>query len=118
MDIEKDNYRDLRGLYDNCKKYMYYGATLIMTDGSTFDGIIENVDGDNVWVLIGEDVIDKENEGNSNQQRQYGRYGYNPRFRRYRRRNFPLSALAEVALLPYIAPPVPYPYYPYPYYPY
>lgn len=69
MDVEKDNYRDLRGLYDNCKKYMYYGATLIMRDGSTFDGIIENVDGDNVSVLIGEDVIEKENEGNSNQQK-------------------------------------------------
>lgn len=108
-----DYYRGSRNLEDECKKYVYYHTTLTMTDGSTFDGIIENVDKDIITVLVGEDVMEDESENRSDEQRQpFGHGGPRRRFRRFRRRNFPLGTLATLALLPYIAPP-PYPYYPY-----
>jgi hypothetical protein len=123
MALERDYYYvNLGDMHDQCQKHMYYHVTLVMTDGSTHDGIIENVDDNNITMLVGENVMEKEAENEPNQQRQYGGYGhfYNrPRFMRYRRRVFPFANLAELALLPYIAPPIyPYPYpYPYPYYP-
>lgn len=104
-------YRDSENLHDQCKKHLYYHTTLTMADGTSFDGIIENVDNDMITVLVGEEVEEQENE--NDQQRQY--YGYGRprrRYRRFRRRNFPLGKLAALALLPYIVPP-PYPYYPY-----
>ena len=109
-----NNHRALKDLYDDCKKHMYYHVTLIMTDGSAHDGILENVDGNNISMLIGENAMEMENENQSNQQRQVGWHGpYGPRYMRYRRRVFPLANLAQLALLPYVVPPV-YPY-PYPY---
>ncbi|MCE5222111.1 MAG: hypothetical protein LLF98_12900 [Clostridium sp.] len=120
MTLEKnDYYRDLRTVHDKCKNYLYYHIILTMTDGSKFDGIIDNVDIDNMTMLVGEDVMEKETENQPDQQRQYN--GYNRprrRFRRFRRETFPLASLAALSLLPYpyIAQP-PYPYYPYyPYY--
>lgn len=114
MDLERENcYCNSQDLLGECKRYEYYHAKLTMIDGNTFDGIIENVDKDRITVLVGEDVIEGQNEIQVSQQRQ--NYGYgNPRrrFRRFRRRTFPISNLATLALLPYIAPP-PYPYYPY-----
>ena len=114
MDLNENGYyRDLRNLHDECKKRLYYHTTLTMKDGSSFDGIIENVDTDTITVLVGEDVTEQESEYQLDQQRQ--KYGYGSprrRFRRFRRRNFPLGNLVALALLPYIAPP-PYPYYPY-----
>ena len=123
MDLEKDDfYRDLKGLYDECKKCMYYHATLTMTDGTAYDGIIENVDPDRIIVLVGEDVIEGENEDKAEGKRQYYNYGYGHgrprrRFRRFRRQAFPLATLAALSLLPYpyYSPLYPYPYY-YPYY--
>lgn len=124
MDLERnDYYRDLQPLHDQCLKCLYYHTTLIMTDGSTLDGIIENVDKDRIIVLVGEDVMEQEGENEADQQRQYQSYGYGRRprrrFRRFRRKAFPLASLAALSLLPYpyIAPP--YPYNPYlPYFPY
>lgn len=111
--IKNGYYRDLRNLEDECKKYLYYHTTLTMTDGSTFDGIIENIDKDMLTVLVGEDVMEDESENQSDGQRQpFGHGRPRRRFRRFRRQNFPLGTLATLALLPYIAPP-PYPYYPY-----
>ena len=114
MNFERDNCCcSSKDLHDECEKYLYYHATLTMADGNTFDGIIENVDQDRITVLVGEDVMDGQSGSQFDQQRQYQGYG-NPRrrFRRFRRRNYPLSNLVALALLPYIAPP-PYPYYPY-----
>ncbi len=107
-----------RNLQGQCKQYMYHHVVLSMTDGRTFDGIIENVGNDRVTVLVGEDVMERETEGEED-FRYYGGYGYGygrprRRFRRFRRDVFPLATLAALALLPYAAP---YPYYP-PYYPY
>lgn len=104
--------RNSRDLYNQCTKLMNYHVILTMNDGSQFDGIIEDVDGDTVMVLVGEDVMPEEAEFNLQDNRQYG----GPiRYRRFRRRAFPLAALAALSLIayPYYAPP----YYPY-YYPY
>ena len=119
LDRKDDYYREFHDVQDECKKYLYYHIILTMTDGRKFDGIIENVDADGITMLVGEDVMMKESENQSEKQRQY----YNDdrpmgRFRRFNRESFPLNTLAEIALLSYIAP-QPYPYYPYySYYPY
>lgn len=114
---ENDYYRDLQNLHDECKRCLYYHTTLTMTDGSTMDGIIENVDPDRIIVLVGEDVMEQDDENQPDEQRQF--YGHvhprrRRRFRRFRRRAFPLATLAALSLLPYpyIYQP-PYPFYPY-----
>jgi hypothetical protein len=125
MTFEENNYyNETRNLGDKCKKYLYYHVTLTMTDGSTFDGIIDNVEPDRITMLVGEDVMgrDDDDDDNDNGHRQYGQYGYprpRRRFRRFRRRAFPLANLAELLLLPYpYYYSYPYSYYPYSYYPY
>ncbi|EKQ54445.1 MULTISPECIES: hypothetical protein [unclassified Clostridium] len=120
MELEReDNYRDLQNIHEKCKRCMYYHTKLTLTDGRTFDGIIENVDPDRIIILVGEDVLARENESHSEQYRVYPGY-YHPgpgpiRYRRFVRQAFPLASLAALSLLPYpyIAPPVPYPIYPY-----
>ena len=79
------------------------------------DGIIEEINGDEVKILIGEDMM----ENTMNMSRQPGT-GSN-RYRRFRPRNYPVNRIGNVGLLPYppipIIPPI-YPIpYPYPYYP-
>lgn len=119
MEFERDNsYRDLQDLHDKCRKCMMYHVRLTMKDGSTFDGIIENVDSDRIIVLVGEDVMDQGNENEDNMQRQYYSYGRpRRRYRRFRRQAYPLATLAALSLLPYpyFIPPYPYgvfnPYY-------
>lgn len=115
MNLERNDYKDLKYLHDECKRCMSYHTILTMTDGTTFDGIIEDVDNDRVIVLVGEDIMEQEGgEQFDKQQRQPYSYGRpRRRFRRFRRRNFPLNAIAALSLLqyPYIAPLYPY-YYP------
>ena len=113
MDLERDDcFRELRNLHDECKRCMYYHTTMTMTDGSTMDGIIENVEPDRIIVLVGEDVMESENENQANGQRQYNNYGRpRRRFRRFRRQAFPLASLAALSLLPYPYFAPPYPYY-------
>lgn len=113
-----DTYRDSNHMHEVCKRCMSFHAIITMVDGSTCDGIIEDVDKDCVIVLVGEDVMDDAWENQMDQQRQpFGHGRPRRRFRRFRRRSFPLNTLAALALLryPYIAPPYPYynPYYPY-----
>jgi small nuclear ribonucleoprotein (snRNP)-like protein len=109
-----DYYRDLESLHDQCKKCAYYHVIITMKDGSTLDGIIEDVDMDGVNMLVGEDVMEKDDEGEYDQDRQYYMYGRpRRRFRRFRRRRFPLASLLALSLLPYpVIPPV-YPYHNY-----
>ncbi|MGY4690396.1 hypothetical protein [Salibacterium sp. K-3] len=98
-------------MQEQCRQYMYHDVVLTFRDGSMADGIIEEVDSEKIQMLVGENVMADEEAGN-NRQFGYG-YGYGPqrrRFRRFRRRQFPLGALAALALLPYISP---YPYGPY-----
>ncbi len=114
MYLEKNNKtRNVKNMYDECKRLSNYHVIFKMKDGSMFDGIIESVEPDKVIILMGEDVMDKELENQSGQQRQYN----SPRrYRRFRRRTFPIANLIGLSLLayPYYAPPYPY----YPYYPY
>ncbi|WP_431803316.1 small nuclear ribonucleoprotein [Halobacillus andaensis] len=121
MNEDYNQYEDARNLHDQCKKYRYYHVTLSMKDGSSLDGIIEDVGMDRVTVLAGEDVMEQESENEGYNRQFYDGYGRpRRRFRRFRRRDFPFASLAALALLPYITP-YPYPYYPYypqPYYPY
>ena len=91
-----DNNRDVRCLHDMCERYMNYHVFFTMKDGSKFDGIIESVDENYVIVLVGEDIVDYGCENESYEQRQF----VGPRrFRRFRRRVFPLSSLATLILL-------------------
>lgn len=114
MNFERnDYYRDVTPIHDDCKKAMYYHIILKMKDGSTVDGIIENVDEDGIDMLVGEDVMEQDDEGQYDEERQFYGYGHGRprrRFRRFRRRRFPLASLLALSLLPY--PHIP-PFYPY-----
>lgn len=116
-DDQKMNFErhDLQALHDECRRYLNYHVTLTMTDGTTFDGIIDHVDPHHMSVLVGEDVMERESDSQEDERQFYGGYGYprpRRRFRRFRRRQFPLASLAALALLPYVFPPYPpYPYY-------
>jgi hypothetical protein len=121
MDVKRnEDYRDTQYLHDQCEKNMFYHIVLTMKDGSVIDGVIESVEPDRIIVLVGEDVMEKESNNETNQQRQISGYGRprrrrrRRRFRRFRRRGIPLASLAALRLLqyPYYAPPYPY-YYPY-----
>lgn len=104
------------------EKYLYCNVALIMSDGGIFDGIIESIEENHIIMLVGEDVIELDDNDDDyeshDEKRQYGNMGHNRRprrrSRRFRRRPFPFPNVVAVELLPYI-PPYPYPY-PYPYY--
>ncbi|CUO06885.1 hypothetical protein H8S10_07685 [Clostridium sp. NSJ-49] len=112
-------YRELSSIKEECKTYLSYHAVLIMSDGSTCDGIIEGVDDDSdeIIVLVGEDVVIDDGDNMSRQQ-PMGYKGPN-RYRRFRRRKFPINRINRLDLLryPFIYPVYPYPY-PYPFFPY
>ena len=92
-----DSSNSTQNLKSKCKKYLYYNVTLIMSDGSIFDGMIENIDQDRIVMLVGEDVIDLDDDDESNydENRQHGNVGFHRRprrrFRRFRRRFFPFA---------------------------
>ena len=69
MVMDRIDYNNMRNSQSEFQKYLYYNVTLIMSDGSIFDGMIEN--------------------------RQHGNVGFNRRprrrFRRFRRRFFPFA---------------------------
>ncbi|KHF40548.1 hypothetical protein [Halalkalibacter okhensis] len=112
----QNEFGDAQAMYDQCQQYMNYHVTLSMKDGQHVDGIIQSVGNDGVHVLVGEDVMDRDDQD----ERYFagGGYGYpGRRYRRFRPQFFPLASLAALALLPY-AYPYPYPYPPYPPYPY
>lgn len=126
---EKSDHREMQSMLDQCQKYMNYHALLTMKDGRMFDGIIDDVQPDRIIVLVGEDVMDDEDNEYDEERQMYGgmhggKHGgmndYNRprrRRRRFRRRQFPLGSIAALSLLqyPYFAPPYPYnfPFYPY-----
>ncbi len=92
-----------------CRKYMNYYVQAKMKDGTDVEGIITAMDENNVQMLIPEDVEEEEFDDT---RQGYGRR----RFRRFRRRIFPLLNFLFFRPYPYYYPPYPYPYYPYPYY--
>ncbi len=75
-------------LQDFCKSYKNYYVVMEMNDGKQYEGIIVNMDNDNVYLLmpIGEGPDDNSHHSHHNRQ-----YGYGPGFgggyvpRRFRR---------------------------------
>jgi hypothetical protein len=115
LEMESDgiNYNNnMRNLQNKCQKYLYCNVTLIMSDGSTFDGIIENADQDRIVMLVGEDAMDlddndnDDDEYNYDEKRQFGNVGFHRRprrrFRRFRRRLFPFANVAALELLSFL----------------
>lgn len=112
MNLEGNNYyRDLQSLQDECKRCLHFHVVVTMVDGSTLDGIIQDVDKDRVIILVGEDVMDPDDGMGMgmgmqfDSQRQGGRQ--RRRFRRFRPRAFPFNSLVGLSLLgyPFFAPP-------------
>ncbi|MBM7553788.1 hypothetical protein [Thalassobacillus pellis] len=112
--MQYSHYGQMNPMKDQCQQYMYYHVVINMADGTSVDGIIENVDDEGVSMLVGEDVMDEGSEAGSEDRQFYGGYPRR-RFRRFRRRFFPLGALTSLALYPYLTPYPYYPPYPYPY---
>lgn len=110
-----DNYNSLQDLFDECKNLMNYHIVLMMKDGTSVDGIIEKVDSNGIIMLVGEDVVDQEDDDDQDQynnQRQYKRPRRMRRHRRFRRRGFPFNVINGVV-------PLPYPFFPInPFFPY
>ncbi|SDH68248.1 hypothetical protein SAMN05192534_10959 [Alteribacillus persepolensis] len=84
-----------RNMPELCRRYQYHLVQMEGTDGQIYDGIIEDVDNDNVYLLepAGDD-------NDMDRQPPYGfgfgyggyppyGYGYPRRFRRFRRRRYP-----------------------------
>ena len=96
MVMDRIDYNNMRNSQSEFQKYLYYNVTLIMSDGGIFDEIIENVEQDRIVMLVGEDVMDlDDNEDTYDENRQHGNVGFNRRprrrFRRFRRRFFPFA---------------------------
>ena len=98
-----NNYRNSKSIKEQCESYLFFHAVIVMTDGTSMDGIIEKIDGDCALVLVGEDA-------NEQEMRQPNRY------RRYMPRRVPFGGIGGVLPIPYPIVPIPYPV-PYPFYP-
>lgn len=112
MDVNTNNSNNMNteALYNQCRNMMYYHAVARMRDGSEYDGVVQNVNPDSVDMLVGEDVIDRDDGDQYSDNRQYG---YPRRYRRFRQRRFPLAQLLAMSVLPYPYYAPPYSYYPY-----
>ncbi|WP_052111085.1 hypothetical protein [Pontibacillus yanchengensis] len=101
--------KGMQDMKDYCSKHMYYFVIIQMNDGSEHEGIIEDIDAENVFILM--PVGDEDEDGmESSDERQFG-YGYGPgfgygggygggygygyprRFRRFRRYRFPFFGI-------------------------
>ncbi|WP_128896059.1 hypothetical protein [Longirhabdus pacifica] len=92
-----------------CEKYMHRYVMVQTTNGGTYDGIVENIDDENVYLAVPncDENATRSFSGNYHVN-QFYRYPYGfgygypgffyPRFRRF---FFPLAALTGLALLPY-----------------
>ncbi|MGM7722118.1 hypothetical protein [Metabacillus sp. Hm71] len=60
--MHHNQYDHIKPLHDKCKKYMHFHVILKLSDGSTVDGIIEDVTNDGVSVLVGEDGMQREED--------------------------------------------------------
>lgn len=113
MNYERADYGGLQELYDECNNLMGYHITIVMKDGSTLDGMIEKVDANGITMLVGEDVMDDEEDmdqsmNQPNVQRQFGKGRRMRRHRRFRRRGFPFNSIKRVFPIIY-----PYPFFPF-----
>ncbi|WP_336511509.1 hypothetical protein [Alteribacter salitolerans] len=91
-----------------CKDHLYRYVLVTTQDQMQYDGIVENVDDDYLYMAVPVGEI-----GDSQHliqgARFYGGYGYTPYYppyyygprRRFQRLILPLAALAAISLLPY-----------------
>ena len=96
------NYRksEDNSIIDMCKCHLFYHVYITLADGSVVDGIIREVNDDNIEILVAEDMED----ANDSMNRQPPRRN---RYRRYRPRRYRPNAIYNVGLVPYpIYPPV------------
>lgn len=101
-----DNLNSLQDLFDECKNLMDFHIVLIMKDGTSIDGIIEKVDSNGIIMLVGEDVVDQDDDQDQySDQRQFKRPRGMRRHRRFRRRGVPFNVVRGVF-------PLIYPFYP------
>ncbi|MGJ7921066.1 hypothetical protein [Neobacillus sp. LXY-4] len=108
--------QDFRDVKSACQRYMNYYVVGQMADGSQVEGIVEDMDDQNVTMLVPEMVEDGDDSrqfgldpygGFDGGYGGYGGYGGGygrRRFRRFRRRRFPYN----IFVYPFIFP---YPYY-------
>ncbi|MFC7370145.1 hypothetical protein ACFQPF_00450 [Fictibacillus iocasae] len=104
-------------MHSLCKQCVSYHVLAKTKDGQQVEGIITNVDRQNVTMMIPQDMEPQDTQSQGQSTRE-GRPYWGPRYRRWYPRIYPLAALTALSLFPYY-PPYPYPPYPYPYpYPY
>ncbi|QHE51020.1 hypothetical protein [Pontibacillus sp. HMF3514] len=94
---------------DQLNGYKHYFIILEMKDGQQYEGIVEDIDAENVYVLM---PVGDEDDDESPDQRQWGYgggfgpgygwgggygggYGYPRRFRRFRRYRFPFFGIGR-----------------------
>lgn len=94
-------------MHEICKKHMYRYVIVTMTNGAVYDGIVENVDDDNLYLAVPLGGMDQE------QMRAFLPYGYPYPYygypypgyvygrRRFARQVLPLAGLLALSLLPY-----------------
>ncbi|VYU64539.1 Uncharacterised protein [Clostridium tertium] len=106
MNYERsDDNMNVQNLMDECKNLMGFHIIVVMKDGSSVDGIIDNVDSNGINMLAGEDMISDEDEYMQSMHRQFG----NPkmrRHRRFRRKGFPFHGIRRVF-------PIVFPFFPF-----
>ncbi|AXF57982.1 hypothetical protein DT065_12535 [Salicibibacter kimchii] len=87
-------------MYDLCQRYHYHLVQCEGTDGQVYDGIIDSVDDEGVYLLIPVGDMEREDQDDMNRQFGYGYpgfgFGYPGRFRRFRRRHFPFFFLRRL----------------------
>jgi len=99
---ENNNYyRDMQSLRDRCNMYLGFHVIITLTDGSMFDGIIDDVDMDGVTMMVGEDMMEDSPDPDPDQYRQFRPRRRRRMFRRFRRRRFPFASIAALSLLPF-----------------
>ncbi|WP_454054782.1 hypothetical protein [Clostridium sp. Marseille-Q7071] len=91
----------MQSLRDRCNMYLGFHVIITMTDGSMFDGIIDDVDMDGVTMLVGEDMMEDGPDPDLDQYRQFRPRRRRRMFRRFRRRRFPFASIVALSLLPF-----------------
>ncbi|MFA1819548.1 hypothetical protein ACDX78_04965 [Virgibacillus oceani] len=102
MQSDYNNSEHQRYMYDLCKRYKYHLIQCEGTDGQMYDGIIDSVSDDSVYLLVPAGDTERDNQDDMTRQFDYGYnygyggYGYPRRFRRFSRRRFPFFFLRRL----------------------
>jgi len=86
--LENEEFED-RNVQSLCRKYMNYYVAGQLNDGTPVEGIIVDMDDDNVTMLVPEVVEDNDMRYGFYGYGGYDGYGGRRRYRRFRRRRIP-----------------------------